>query len=70
MVKTSPTAADHSTTDHCPTTNIQLAVGIPVATVGVVTIVIVVFVAIILMIKKHKLQKEVVTKDIAQLPER
>ena len=60
---------DHSTTDHSPTANIQLAVGIPVATVGVVTIVIVVLVAIILVIKKRKQQKEVVTKDIA-LPER
>ena len=51
---------------HSPTINIQLAVGIPVATVGVV---IVVFVVIILVIKKYKQQKEVVTKDIA-LPER
>ena len=66
--ETSPTD-DDSTTDHYPTANIQLAVGIPVATVGVVTIVIVVFVTIIMVIKKGKLQKEVVTKDIA-LPER
>ena len=51
------------TADHA---NIQLAVGIPVATVGVVTIVIVVFVAVIVVIKKRKQQK---TKDIA-LPER
>ena len=61
--ETSPTD-DQSTTDHSPTANIQLAVGIPV---GVVTIVIVVFVAIIVVIKKCKQQKE--AKDIA-LPER
>ena len=60
---------NHSITDQSSTANIQLAVGIPVATVGVVTIVIVVFVAIIVVIKKRKVQKEVVTKDIA-LPER
>ena len=67
MNETSP--ADHSTTDHSATENIQLAVGMPVATLGVVTIVIAVFVAIIMVIKNRKLQKEVVTKDIA-LPER
>ena len=57
------------TTDHSPTVNVQLAVGIPVVTVGVVTIVIPVFLAIIMVIKKRKIQMEVVTKDIA-LPER
>ena len=53
------------------TGNVQLAVGISVATVGVVAIVIVAFVAVVVVIKKRKLQilNEVVTKDIA-LPER
>ena len=60
---------NHSITDQSSTANIQLAVGIPVTTVGVVTIGIVVFVAIIVVIKKRKVQKKVVTKDIA-LPER
>ena len=40
-----------------PTANIQTAVGIPVATVGVVTIVIVVFVVVVMVIRKCKQQK-------------
>ena len=55
-----------ATPDQSP---VQLAVGISMATVGVVTIVIVVFATVVVVIKKRKLQKEVVTKDIA-LPER
>ena len=47
----------------------QLAAGISVATVCVVTVVIMVLGAVVMVIKKCKLQNEVVTKDTA-LPER
>ena len=69
--KTSPTTDDQSTTnDQSTNDHVQLAVGIPVVIVGVVTIAIVVFVAVIMVLKKRKQQKEVVTKDIAAVLER
>lgn len=50
-----------------PTANVQLTVGIPVATVGTVTIMIAVFVVIVVVIRKHKQQKN---GDTIMSPER
>ena len=66
--ETSPSTDDQSTNDD--QSPVQLAVGIPVVIVGVVTIAIVVFVAVIVVIKKCKQQAEVVTKDITAVLER
>ena len=66
---TSATDDDNETSATDDQSPVQLVVGISMATVGVVTMVIVGFAVIVVVIKKCKLQNEVVIKDIA-LPER